>query len=269
FSPQVLMSGHPSEGPLAAVNHSAAQAMWAFLGLECATVPADHVKDPEKTVPRATMLGTIIAGVFYIVCTTVVMGIIPAEVLSTSTAPFADAAKLLWGSWAGYVIAAAALVSCFGALNGWILMQGQLPQAVANNGLFPKALGKESRFGTPAFALVLSSVLASVLILMSLGSSLGGGDFGQTLVKMFTILILITTFFTLVPYMLCALAEIVLSRKQQRASSVRTRDLIFCLLAFAFGLWACYGTGEDSLFYGTLMLLAGLPIYVWQTRGAK
>lgn len=269
FDSHVLLSGHPSEGPFSAINHSAAQAMWAFLGLECATVPANHVKDPEKTIPRATMLGTVIAGVFYIVCTTVVMGIIPADALAKSGAPFADAAKLLWGSWAGYLIAGAALISCFGALNGWILMQGQLPQAVANDGLFPKFLSKESRSGTPVLALLLSSILASVLILMSLGSSLGGGDFGQALVKMFTILILITTFFTLVPYMLCALAEIVLSRKQKRASNLRIRDVIFAMAAFGFGLWACYGTGEDSLFYGTLFLLAGLPIYVWQTRTAK
>ena len=269
FDIHTLMSGHPTVGAGSAINQSAALAMWAFLGLECATIPADHVKDPEKTIPRATMLGTVIAGAFYIVCTSVVMGIIPADTLAKSGAPFADAAKLLWGSWAGYLIAAAAIVSCFGALNGWILMQGQLPQAVANNGLFPKVLAKESRFGTPTVALVLSSIFASVLILMSLGSSLGGGDFGQALVKMFNILILITTFFTLVPYMLCALAEIVLSRKQKRASKLRTRDVTFAMLAFAFGLWACYGTGEDSLFYGTLLLLAGLPIYVWQTRTAK
>ena len=269
FSGSVLMATHPSTGPFTSVNQAAALAMWAFLGLECATVPADHVKDPEKTIPRATMLGTVIAGAFYIVCTTVVMGIIPGDALSHSTAPFADAAKLLWGSWAGYVIAGAALISCFGALNGWILMQGQLPQAVANNGLFPKMLAKESRFGTPVAALVISSVLASVLILMSLGSSLGGGDFGQVLVQMFQILILITTFFTLVPYMLCALAEIVLSRKQKRASNLRLRDVCFAMGGFVFGLWACYGTGKDSLFYGTLLLLAGLPIYVWQTRLSK
>ena len=141
--------------------------------------------------------------------------------------------KLLWGSWAGYLIAAAALVSCFGALNGWILMQGQLPQAVANNGLFPKVLAKESKFGTPVVALVVSSVFASILILMSLGSSLGG--LGQTLVEMFNILILITTFFTLVPYMLCAMAEIVLSRKQKRVQQrahPRRRDR---RRAFIFG----------------------------------
>ena len=267
FSPTVLNSGHPTESPLSAINSCAALTMWAFLGLECATVPADHVKDPEKTIPRATLLGTVIAGVFYIVCTTVVMGIIPSESLVHSNAPFADAARLLWGDWAGYLIAGAALVSCFGALNGWILMQGQLPQAVANNGLFPKVLAKESKFGTPVVALVVSSVLASVLILMSLGSSLGG--LGQALVQMFNILILITTFFTLVPYMMCALAEIVLSRKQKRSSSVRTRDLSIAIGAFVFGLWAAAGTGKDSLYWGTLMLLAGLPIYVWQTRKAK
>jgi APA family basic amino acid/polyamine antiporter len=95
------------------------------------------------------------------------------------------------------------------------------------------------------------------------------GGLGQALVQMFNILILITTFFTLVPYMLCALADIVLSRRDKRASNVRMRDVIIASLAFIFGIWACYGTGKDSLFYGTLMLLAGLPIYVWQTGKAK
>ena len=270
FDAKVLMSGHTTVSPLSAINQCAALTMWAFLGLECATVPAEHVVDPEKTIPRATLLGTTIAAVFYIVCTTVVMGIIPSDSLAKSGAPFADAAKLLWGSWAGYVIAAAALVSCFGALNGWILMQGQLPQAVANNGLFPEALAKESRFGTPVTALIISSVLASVLILMSMGGSALGGGVGNSLVQMFTILILITTFFTLVPYMFSALAEIVLSRGLQPSMNKRVVEIVLALAAFVFALWMAGGTGEDSLYWGTLMLLAGAPIYVWQkSRAAK
>ena len=266
FSGATFNSGHTSESPLSAINSTAALAMWAFLGLECATVPADHVKDPEKTIPRATLLGTVIAGVFYIVCTSVVMGIIPADTLAHSNAPFADAARMLWGDWAGYLIAGAALISCFGALNGWILMQGQLPQAVANNGLFPKVLAKESKFGTPMVALVVSSLIASGLLLMSYFGSILNGGLGQALVQMFNILILITTFFTLVPYMMCALAEIVLSRRQQRNSEVRWLHVTLAMVTFCFGLWACKGTGADSLFYGTLFLLAGMPIYVWQTR---
>ncbi|HEY3858329.1 MAG TPA: hypothetical protein VGM47_01810, partial [Gammaproteobacteria bacterium] len=74
--------------------------------------------------------------------------------------------------------------------------------------------------------------------------------------------------FTLVPYMLCALADIVLSRRDKRPSNVRTLDVVIAAAAFVFGIWACYGTGKDSLFYGTLMLLAGLPLYVWQTGKA-
>jgi basic amino acid/polyamine antiporter, APA family len=170
----------------------------------------------------------------------------------------------------GKLGAAAALISCFGALNGWILMQGQLPQAVANNGLFPKALAKESRFGTPVVSLVISSILASILILMSMGGSALGGGVGNSLVQMFTILILITTFFTLVPYMFSALAEIVLSRGLGQPFDKRVIEVILALLAFVFALWMAAGTGEDSLYYGTLMLLAGAPIYVWQkSRAAK
>ncbi len=259
FDPKIFHSAHPTLSPFSAINKTTALTMWAFLGLECATIPAAHVKNPEKTIPRATMLGTLIAAFFYIVCTTVVMGIIPSTALAHSNAPFADAAKMLWGSWAGYLIAAAALISCFGALNGWILMQGQFPQAVANDGLFPKLFARESRRHTPTHGLLLSSVLASLLILT---------NYSHGLVAMFTTLILITTFFVLVPYMFCSMAEIVLSRTQSRARAlgIRVRGTVLACLAFAFALWAAAGTGRDSLYWGTLLLLAGVPIYVWQKR---
>jgi basic amino acid/polyamine antiporter, APA family len=257
FDPKVLASGHPSGSPVSAINTAAAFTMWAFLGLECATVPAEHVKDPEKTIPRATMLGTIIAAAFYIVCTTVVMGIIPSATLAHSNAPFADAAKIIWGSWGGYVIAATAMISCFGALNGWILMQGQFPQAVANDDLFPKFFARESNRRTPTVGLLVSSVLATLLILM---------NYSNGLVEMFNIILLLATFFVLVPYMLCAMAEIVLSRNQKHSVKSPIRNLVLACLAFVFALWAAAGTGRDSLYWGTLLLLAGIPIYVWQKR---
>ncbi len=257
FNPHVLAAGHSTASPAESINTAAAFTMWAFLGLECATVPAGHVREPNKTIPRATMLGTIIAAVFYIASTTVIMGIIPSTSLAHSNAPFADAAKLIWGSWAGYLIAGAALVSCFGALNGWILMQGQLPQAVARDGLFPKVLAKESRFGTPVVSLVVSTILATLLIL---------ANYSEGLVAMFNILILLTTFFTLVPYLFCAMAEVVLARRHGREARAPWRNVILACLAFAFALWAAAGTGKDSIYWGGLLLLAGIPVYVWQTR---
>lgn len=260
FDPKILTSTHPSGSPLSAINTTAAFTMWAFLGLECATIPAEHVKNPKKTIPRATMLGTIIAAGFYIVCTTVVMGIIPGATLAHSNAPFADAARLLWGNWAGYLIAAAAMISCFGALNGWILMQGQFPQAVANDGLFPRLFARESRRGTPTVGLLVSSAFATLLILM---------NYSHGLVAMFNIIILLTVFFVLLSYMLCAMAEIILSRSQQGPRKPHIAHVMLAALAFAFALWAAAGTGKDSLYWGTLLLLAGIPIYVWQKQQAN
>ncbi|HET6726065.1 MAG TPA: amino acid permease [Gammaproteobacteria bacterium] len=252
FNPDLLTTSHVTGTPLSAINTTAAFTMWAFLGLECATVPAGHVKNPEKTIPRATLLGTAIAAGFYILATTVVMGIIPASSLAHSNAPFADAANVLWGTWGAYVIAVAAIISCFGALNGWLLMQGQFPQAVAQDGLFPKLFAANGRRGTPALGMVFSSVLASLLIL---------ANYSHGLVAMFNTIILLTTFFVLAPYMFCAMAEIVLGR-----GTARVKGVVFSCIAFAFALWASAGTGEESLYWGTLLMLVGIPIYVWQKR---
>jgi APA family basic amino acid/polyamine antiporter len=226
--------------------------MWAFLGLECATIPAGHVKDPERTIPRATLWGTGIAAALYILGTAAVMGVIPASSLANSNAPFADAARVLWGGWAGNLIAAVAIVSCFGALNGWILISGQIAQAAARDRLFPQPFARDSARGTPVFSLVISSLVATLLVLMSY--SRGG------LVAMFNVMILIATFFSLVPYMLCSMAELLLGRNDQP----RGRNIALASLAFAFALWATAGAGRDTLYWGTLLMFAGLPLYAWQ-----
>lgn len=251
FNPHMISSGVTVKSGPAALDSSAALTMWAFLGLECATIPTDHVRDPERTIPRATFYGTLIAAAFYILCTTAVMGIIPAGLLVRSNAPFADAAKLVWGGWAGNLIALAASISCFGALNGWILVSGQFPQAAARDDLFPKLFAKDSRRGTPASGLVVSSVIGTVLIVM---------NYGHSLVSTFNVIILIATFFTLVPYMLCSLAELLLGRGER----ARGRNIVLTSLAFAFSLWATAGAGRDTLYWGTLLMLAGLPLYAWQ-----
>ena len=253
FNPHLLASRESAGSPFKAIDACAALTMWAFLGLECGTIPADHVKDPNRTIPRATLIATIVAAVFYIVCTTAVMGIIPAQTLAHSNAPFADAARLLWGGWAGDVIALTGAISCFGALNGWILMSGQFAQAVARDNLFPKLFARELPRGTPASGLVVSSAFGTVLIVMSYSSGL---------VNTFKIAILIATLFTLVPYMLCSMAQILFSGRSRRD----IRGIVLSLLAFAFSLWAAAGTGKDSLYWGTLVILAGIPVYVWQKR---
>jgi basic amino acid/polyamine antiporter, APA family len=103
--------------------------MFAYLGLESATVPAGDVKDPVRTIPRSTILGISIAMLLYVLGTIAVMGIVPREQLVKSVAPFSDAAQIMWGPWGATAISIAVILSAIGALNGWTLLMGQVPMA--------------------------------------------------------------------------------------------------------------------------------------------
>lgn len=239
------------QSAFSAITATVALTVWAFLGLESGTTPAEHVHEPEKTIPRATIIGTLGTAVIYILGTVSVMGAIAPADLAGSNAPYAEAARVMWGSWAGYAVGAGAVVSCFGALNGWLLLQGQIPLAAARDGLFPKVFGRISKYDTPAHGLVFSSVLASVLLVM---------NYSKSLVEQFTFIILLATLNTLVPYLFCSLAELMLRRKLSYNSVVS-------VLAFAFSLWAIAGAGPEIVYWGFLLLMLGLPVYVWIRRG--
>jgi APA family basic amino acid/polyamine antiporter len=246
-------SGAP---PFSAITATAALTLWAFLGLESATIPADDVIDPRRTIPRATIMGTLSAAVAYILGTVAVMGVSPPAALARSTAPYADAATVMWGGWTSYAVAAGAAISCFGALNGWILLQGQLPLAVARDGLFPSVFARLSRRGTPVVGIVISSALATILISM---------NYTAGLVKEYTFMILLATLTSLVPYVFCSAADVVISLGNEE-SLRRRRDLRFLWipgLAFLYSLWAIGGSGRDTVYWGFLLLLAGIPVYVW------
>ncbi len=185
--------------PLSAVSATVTLTLWAFTGLESGTVPAADVRDASRTIPRATVLGTLIAAGVYIVATVAVMGIIAPAELANSTAPFADAARAMWGPWGRWLIGVGAAISCFGALNGWVLLSGQVTRAAALDGLLPARFAGLSPRGTPVFGLVVSGVIASVLIAM---------NYTRGLVKAFTFLILLSTLATLLPYVFSSMSPL-------------------------------------------------------------
>ena len=249
------------ESPISAVTATAALTLWAFLGLESATIPAEEVMDPRRTIPRATMLGTLSAAAVYILGTMAVMGLISPAALGRSTAPFADAASAMWGSWAAYAVAAGAAVSCMGALNGWILLQGQLPLAMARDGLFPAVFSRLSKRGTPVAGIVIASVLATILISM---------NYTKGLVNQFTFILLLSTVTTLVPYVFCSAAELAHSLGGREGATRRSRPMrvLVPALAFIYSLWAISGAGRDTVYWGFLLLLGGIPVYVCNKRSA-
>jgi basic amino acid/polyamine antiporter, APA family len=247
----------PHGHDLSLMSTTAALTLWAFIGLESATVPAEEVRDPERTIPRATMLGTVITAALYIVATVAIMGILPADQLAGSTSPFADAAGAAFGGGWTKVIALVAMVSSFGALNGWILLQGRVPLAAAEDGLFPRAFARvHGERRTPVFGLVVSSLLVTALMLLN--SSDG-------LVDQFNFVILLATLTTLVPYAYSAAAQAYLGFTEPERFAGRSfvKDAAIATLAFAYSVWAIAGAGQEIIAKGFVLLMLGVPVYVF------
>lgn len=263
FHPALIFSGASANKPLnglAAVPASAALTLWAFLGLELATVPAQYVRDPRRTIPRATVVGTLFAAGVYILATTAVMGLVPNAVLAHAAAPFAEAARHLWGGGAAYLVAAGGAAACFGTLNGEILIQAQVPRAVACDGLFPRIFLRESRMHAPLAGLVISALLVSSLLAL---------NYARGLVGLFSFVIRIATFSALLPYLVATAADWVLAGSHPRSARTRIVDMLLALGAGTYAIWAIVGLGTDALYWGIVFLLAGVPIFLWLRRRSR
>jgi APA family basic amino acid/polyamine antiporter len=246
-------SGESSFGAITAV---AALTLWAFIGVESATVPAEQVDNPTRTIPRATIIGTAATALVYILGTVAVMGILPAATLAESGAPFADAADVAFGTWAGPIIAVAAVIAAFGCLNGWILLQAQIPMAAARDNLFPKAFARTNRGGAPVLGLVVSSVLITGLTLL---------NYNASLVEQFTFVILLATLTTLIPYVFSAAAQLMLlitDRTRFEGKRLAGHATI-AALALAYAIWTVAGSGYEVVYKGFLLLLLGIPVFLW------
>jgi APA family basic amino acid/polyamine antiporter len=242
--------------PLSAGGTTAAATLtlWALLGLESATIPANRVRDPGRTIPRATLVGTVATALLCMIACTAVLLLVPPATLAASNAPFVDLATQYWGATAGKVIAVFAAISGFGALNGWVLLQAELPCVMARNGVFPRIFARESSRFTPTFSLFFSSALVSALILM---------NYQKSMVKVFTFMILLSTTACLVLYALCSLA---LLRLQWSGGLTGRRPRTAALaavgiLATVYSLWALVGAGSEAVEWGAVLLAIGAPVY--------
>jgi APA family basic amino acid/polyamine antiporter len=231
---------------------------YAMLGLESAAVPADAVDRPEVTVPRATMIGTTLSGIVTIFSTCAVALMLPLDVVANSKAPVADFIGGFMGNGASLFVAFCAVVSCYGCLNGWILIGGEMPAAMAARGALPPWFGARNAFGVPSRALVLGACITGVLLLLA--SSRAG-------VAAFNFAALIATATNLVLYLFCALAAIRFMRDGRLA---RTPGLVLCAGgAVIFALYAFYGSGWEPLAYGAALIAAGWPLHRLSQRVAK
>ncbi len=256
------------QSTLAAVGGGMAIALFSYLGVEVAAVAAGKVRDPDRNIPRATILGTLGTAVVYMLSLTAVFGILSNAQLQASTAPFSDAVNAMFGGtgW-GKVMAVFVIISGFGALNGWTMICAEMPLAAAKDGLFPERFKRISSAGVPAFGIIASTVLASIAMAINY---LGSG--GATV---FTTLVLMTGITAAIPYGFSALAQIKwrLADRRQLQAARFARDMVVAIVSLVFSIlfiWYSRNTGNSFWTYWAPFFLAGgalllgIPVYLSQ-----
>jgi basic amino acid/polyamine antiporter, APA family len=236
-------------------------ALWAMLGIESATIPADKVAGAAATVQRATVVGTVATVILSAAGCAAVLLLVPSRQLAASTAPFATLIGGAWGRGAAAAVSFCAATSAVGALNGWILLQGELPRAMAADGLFFRAFGRTTARGTPVAGLLFTSGLATVLVLLNVH---------RTLVGVFTFFVLLATTASLFAYLASSLALVRL-RARDRTSGPRS-GLALGILGCAgavYSIGALAGAGGEAVLWGSMLLIAGVPVYAALTRSRR
>ncbi len=240
----------PAEGfSLTAINSAAALALWAMVGFEAACGASDKIANPQRNVARATIIGAGLTGIVYLViCSGIALMLPPSQVVD-HPAPFALFVGTYWSEEAAALIGLFAAISAIGAVNGWTLVQGELPREMARRGMMPRWFGGTLNNGIAARALIVSSILASLLVLANSSRSMAG---------LFSFMALLTTSVTLLLYLACALAAL-----KERVA------LVPAALGCAFGLWCLYGAGLEAAGLAVLLMLGGLPLYWWARRSVS
>lgn len=230
------------------VANVAAIMAFSLLGFEAATFAASKTADAKRIVPLATMAGTAITGLVYVLaCTSVVM-LVPLDRLTASTQPFADAIAVSFGANAGTVIALFVAVSALGALNAMVLISGEIGYDMGRDRSVPAAMGRNNRAGMPVVALIASAIATSLLILM---------NSSRALADLFTFMVLLTTVSSLFLYVVVAVAAL----KQP----VRPAAKAIVVVALLFSLWTFYGAGLEAFLWGLGLIAIGWPIR-WLSR---
>ncbi|EJJ3920249.1 histidine-histamine antiporter [Salmonella enterica] len=228
-------------------------ALWGFLGVESAVVSTGQVKNPEYTVPRATVLGLLLAAICYVGSCTVIMGLVPHEVLMHSASPFADAVTYMFGSTAGHIASALSVIACFGSIPGWIILQSEAPRAGAQQDLFPKFFGELNKNDVPVKNIIFTTVLISLVLMLTASPDLA---------KQFEIVILMSVFASLLPYMYAIISlPIIMASKKMNKSKEFMFYCVLTVIAMVYCVFALLGSGTGSIFWGVVMMSITIPLY--------
>jgi arginine:agmatine antiporter len=254
FHPHLFWaSWNPAGAPLGgAVRSSALNCFWAFLGLESAAAAAGVVRDPVRNVPRATLLGLLATAALYIAASAALMGILPANRLAASTAPFADAARTAVGAGLGVIISLCIALRATGCMVGWSLVAAETTRTGADGGIFPAWFRTRPGERASVRGLLAAGALMTAVALLTASPSLA---------QQFATLINTVSLLCLYTYVMAALSLVRLLRGQPRSRQVGAG-------LTALAATACAGTlivsaRPSELAWSALAAVGAALLYLW------
>lgn len=263
MGPPVLVVDPPA--PRASLASGFAAAFVAVLftigGWQQMNMVAGEIRDPERTIPRALLIGILIVIAIYLGANAVYLRALGRDGLAASSAVAADTASRMVGSVGATFITVSAMISILGFVNVAILANSRLPYALARDGVFFAAVGRiHPRFGTPHVAIMLCGAWSLVLLLSTrgeIGALLSGVVFADWI------------FFGM-----GAAAVFALRRSMPdapRPYKAWGYPLVpgFFVVAAAFGVLSAFVAAPGMSLLGTVMLGVGILVYGWFARAGR
>ena len=234
-----------------AATNSITMTLWSFLGLESACANADAVENPEQAVPKAVMFATALCAVVYIASTNVMFGMLPAQEIVESSAPFGLAYAHMFGPAVGKLVMGLMTLACLGSLLGWQFTVPNIFKAMADEGFIPKVFSDTNSMGAPVKGMLILGVIQTLLGLSTISPSLN---------EQFEVLVNLATITNLVPYILCMSAVKIIMVCAGKGDELGM-PMIAATLGTVYSLYACYACGFDACTYGALVTFAGWQFY--------
>jgi APA family basic amino acid/polyamine antiporter len=249
FTP--LVAQRPGSQPLlAALAGAVVGAFFSFGGWWDLSKLAGEVRDPERTLPRALIYGVAILTTVYILTSATFIYLVPLEQVTSGETFAAQAGEVLFGRLGGQVLSVIVIVAVLGSLAAVVMSAPRVYFGMARDGLFiPAAAAIHPRYGTPARAIFIQAILASLLVLV--------GTF-NSIISYFVFVVVIFIALTVV-------ALFVLRRKAPDAVAYRTPGYpltpIIFLLLIAVLLFLLGGNNPKQAIMGVAVVALGLPVY--------
>jgi APA family basic amino acid/polyamine antiporter len=231
--------------------------LFAFGGWHMVTYTAEETRDPERTIPRSLILGTLIVTLCYVGLNVVYLSVLPIDRLIASTRVAADTFEVLVGPAGGSLVSVLVLISAFGALNGVILAGPRVYYSMAQDGLLFNWAGTvHPVYRTPGRAIAFQAAWAAVLVMT--------GTYRQ----LFTRVIFTEWIF----FALLAIGVVLLRRRAGyypawRMPGVPLVPILFAVASLAIAFNQIRVDPVNSA-VGLLIVLAGLPVYALWIRRA-